>query len=354
MKKYIPLLLSCLFLSMAIMQGDAHADSSSAVDATITQVSDDKKTIEVDETHVAKGVNYSLSAGMQQQLANKKQVVSIGDKVVLEMDNNNNVTGIRAQVVKEIDGWIRLGYLSLGIAIVLFIAVLLCWAGTGKLGITQLVLGEDNRYSNSKFQMALWFFVAIASYLAVLLLRAANGASVCIDMPQNLLLLSGMSVLTFGGAKVITSGNSDPTATKTAADAKVEADSAKQALESTKKNDPSNVEDLKTKAENATSDAKSKAADVGTGKKSFNSNDPEFWKDLLQNDHGKADFGDFQMLVVTFLAVSVYGYQIYEFMAHVEMVKSVMLPDVDTTILSVFGLGQGAYLAKKAAGQGVS
>jgi hypothetical protein len=28
----------------------------------------------------------------------------------------------------------------------------------------------------------------------------------------------------------------------------------------------------------------------------------------------------------------------------------VTLPDVDTTILSAFGLGQGAYLAKKALG----
>lgn len=351
--KYNSVLLLCLFLSAAIMSSDVHADAASAVNATITKVSDDK--IVVDEDNVTKGATYSLSSDMQQQLASKKQILSTGDKVILEFDNNKNVTGIKAKVSLEISSTERLMRLGGSIVALLVAFFILGWLGSGKMGgIAQVVLGEDNRYSNSKFQMALWFFVVIAAYLAVVWLRAANGACILVNIPQNLLLLSGMSVLTFGGAKVITSGNSDPTATKKAADAKAEADSAKQASEAAKRDDASNAEDLKTKAENAASNAKSMADDKGTGKKSYNSNDPQFWKDLLQNDHGKADFGDFQMLVVTFLAICVYGYQIYEFMAHVDMVNSVMLPDVDTTILSVFGLGQGAYLAKKAAGQGVS
>ena len=53
------------------------------------------------------------------------------------------------------------------------------------------------------------------------------------------------------------------------------------------------------------------------------------------------------MLVVTMLFAGVYLLQVYHFMGHVDLLKVLTLPDVDTTILSVFGLGQGAYLAKK-------
>jgi hypothetical protein len=34
----------------------------------------------------------------------------------------------------------------------------------------------------------------------------------------------------------------------------------------------------------------------------------------------------------------------------IEFVKPITLPDVDSTILAGFGLGQGAYLTKKAVG----
>jgi len=71
---------------------------------------------------------------------------------------------------------------------------------------------------------------------------------------------------------------------------------------------------------------------------------------LVQNDYGRFDFGDFQMLIVTFLAVVMYLMLIFHFLGYIAKVDTVTLPDVDTTILSAFGIGQGAYLTKKAAG----
>jgi hypothetical protein len=70
----------------------------------------------------------------------------------------------------------------------------------------------------------------------------------------------------------------------------------------------------------------------------------------VQNDVGSFDFGDFQMLVVTLLAVTMYLMLIFHFLGSIEFTKALTLPDVDTTVLAAFGLGQGAYLAKKAAG----
>jgi hypothetical protein len=175
-----------------------------------------------------------------------------------------------------------------------------------------LVLGEDNRYSNSKCQAALWFWVLIAGYLYVGLLRYLYAGADFIGgmgIPQALLMLSGMSALTFAGAKGITTAKQD---------------AATQAI------------------------AANPAASVAT--KRPNAGKPSLLADLLSNDNGQFDFGDFQMLVVTALAVGMYLAQLLHFTVIVEYRRGVTLPDVDTTILAAFGLGQGAYLAKKAAG----
>ena len=165
----------------------------------------------------------------------------------------------------------------------------------------QLIIGEDNRYSNSKFQMALWFFVLITSYIAALWLRLRSAGWDFlggVDIPKNLLLLSGLSAITFGGAKGITASK--------AAEAPSQKTAAPQA---------------------------------------------SFFFDLTHNDQGQFDFGDFQMVVVTLIAVATYVALIFNFLATIEYSKAVSLPDVDTTILATFGLGQGAYLTKKAVGE---
>jgi hypothetical protein len=56
------------------------------------------------------------------------------------------------------------------------------------------------------------------------------------------------------------------------------------------------------------------------------------------------------MLAVTLVAVGMYLLLVFHFLESIEFLKTVSLPDVDTTILAGFGLGQGAYLAKKAGG----
>jgi hypothetical protein len=77
---------------------------------------------------------------------------------------------------------------------------------------------------------------------------------------------------------------------------------------------------------------------------------PSFWRDLLQNDIGTFDLGDFQMFVVTLLAVGMFLASVFHYLSFIQTQNPSRLPDVDTTILAAFGLGQGAYLTKKAVG----
>jgi hypothetical protein len=184
------------------------------------------------------------------------------------------------------------------------------WSG---LHPFNLLIGEDGRYSNSKFQISLWFFTLITTYVSVVIFRmwyAGCDFVGGVNIPQNLLLISGMSVLTFAGAKAITTS-------------KVNAEKEKSSTDQ----DPKN-------SAGAT---------------------PHFFQDLTHNDGGpgkarKLDFGDFQMVIITLIAVGTYLGLVFSFLGTIVASKVITLPDVDTTILAVFGLGQGAYLTKKAAG----
>lgn len=167
----------------------------------------------------------------------------------------------------------------------------------------RFLVGADNRYSNSQVQLVLWFTTIATVYLAaqILRLRWDWGLAGGVDIPNNLLVLSGLSVLSFGGAKVITGQKVDDAAQSQSAPVKVAAAHA------------------------------------------------NLLTDLVQNDLGQSDFGDFQMILVTLAAIGIFGLSAFQFLGDLSLVNGVTLPDVDTTLLSAFGLGQGAYLLKKAA-----
>jgi predicted cobalt transporter CbtA len=177
---------------------------------------------------------------------------------------------------------------------------------------THHYLGKDNSYSISKFQTFLWFWLVISAYLAIVSHRiAAAGWSYVggVDIPPNLLILSGISVLTFTAAKAITAGK------------------AEKAEEAEKTEKPEDQQGFKKPAE-----------------------EPKI-SDLVCDDENKPDLGDFQMVAITILAVIIYAISAVEFMENIEFRRVVTMPDVDATLLSIFGLGQAAYLGKKAAGE---
>lgn len=217
-----------------------------------------------------------------------------GDQVVLEYKTENGENILQNLSVKTQElGWLPRILALIGSCItLLFIFWLLL-----KNGLCNLIVGTDIRYSNSKTQIVLWFFILISTYIASIVLRSWYGGIDFVggvSIPQNLLLLSGLSALTFVTAKGITQ---------------------------------SKVESRVIKKE----DAKA----------------PKFPDDLFLDDERRVDLGDFQMIIITVLAVFVYLAEVLGFLGTIEFHQAVTLPDVDTTILATFGLGQGAYLAKK-------
>jgi hypothetical protein len=214
----------------------------------------------------------------------------------------------------------------------------------------KFVIGMDNRYSNSKFQIALWFWVLISTYLATVIFRVwftgwdFFGA---VSIPQHLLELSGMSAITYGGAKAITTAKVNAATNPAPIVVPVTAPPSAGAVPGT----PAPPATVSVIAPAGTMPvAIIRPAAVLNPKNDQGVGSEQFFSNLLQNDHGSFDFGDFQMLVVTFVAVGMYLTLIFHFLGSVALVKTAILPDVDTTILASFGLGQGAYLAKKAGG----
>ena len=175
-----------------------------------------------------------------------------------------------------------------------------------------LFIGQDGRWSNSQTQMSLWFTLWVSVYVGTFILRWASTQHILgsITTPTALLTLSGLSGLTFAGAKGIT-------ATK----------AAKEVADPTPA--PAGAVSPNGKRNNTREATTSPA-------------------DLLKDDNGNFDFGDFQMLVVTLIAVISYAIIAYHFLGVLEARASISLPDVDGTVLAMFGVGQGAYLAKKA------
>lgn len=163
-----------------------------------------------------------------------------------------------------------------------------------------LLIGEDGRYSNSKAQISLWFGVVIVTYISAFFMRWQHAGLIGhLSIPANLLVLSGLSGLTYAGAKGITTAKH--------------------------------------------------AADVAKGNPGKTEGNPSFPGDFIKSDDGHFDLGDYQMIVITMIAVISYLWIATNFLANLPQCSSATLPDVDGTVLAMFGVGQGAYLTKKAA-----
>lgn len=194
-----------------------------------------------------------------------------------------------------------------------------------------LIVGLDNRYSNSKFQVALWFFMLISVYLAFFAFRMHHGIIGGIEIPQNLFILTGMSAFTYGAAKGITTSKVNDAIAQGRLDPKTTAAEPSFLVDLTH-NDVATVVPPVV-APVAVEGNVALAAVVGRRRRL-----------------PTLDLGDTQMVVVTLLAVGTYLCSIYYFFDTDLLKTSITLPNVDNTILSIFGLGHGAYLTKKAVG----
>jgi|HubBroStandDraft_5_1064220.scaffolds.fasta_scaffold74446_1 hypothetical protein len=168
----------------------------------------------------------------------------------------------------------------------------------------RFLIGVDNRYSNSQCQLALWFGAVSTVYATTVALRVMEfGWDYLgnVAIPAHVAALTGLSALTFGGAKIIT------------------------------------VQKVDTAAQAGLAPAKSTALK------------PHLLTDLFVNDKGAADLGDFQMILITVVAVIIFMLTALHQLGTLFSGQAYSLPDIDTSLLTSFGIGQGAYLVKKAA-----
>lgn len=173
--------------------------------------------------------------------------------------------------------------------IVLFALYIMYRVVTGKWDISLIYEGEDGRPSTSKLQWFLWTVVIIFAYVAV---YAARGMLEPItEIPRNVLLAMGFSVTTMAVSKGIT--------TSFIANGRL----------------------FKTNA-------------PGGGSP----------RGIFLDDHGFPDLSKIQMMAWTFIAIGVYLVNLSRILNAHPIEK---LPDIDSALMVLMGLGQGAYLGKK-------
>ncbi|MDD2800881.1 MAG: hypothetical protein PHC94_04545 [Methylobacter sp.] len=237
---------------------------------------------------------------VDQQAASLIGQIDKGDRLTVLIDDKNTPHVIKQlkAVEKPVSKRVRIITLLMAAGVLLVFALI-----ASKNKITRFVIGADNRYSNSKTQVVIWFCTLMVVYIATLGLRVVvygwdffGG----VGITENLLMLSGLSALTYGAAKAVT----------------VQQEQTAEA----------GMTGQKTRAQN-----------------------PSFPNDLFENDAGELDLGDSQMFFVTVLSAVVFLLTAFHFLSWIEYANDIYLPDIDSTLLSSFGLGQGAYLIKKVA-----
>ena len=262
-------------------------------DAAVVRVTDNQATVSLRPVDSPNAVSLTVPAEVKPEVKGLRQ----NDLVTARTSQSGTKAQVDAVVPKTADvpasgRWLVFGVSAFAVLVIAWLLL------TGRL--LQIILGQDNRYSKSKFQVAAWFLTVITVYVATLLMRGFyTGWQVVggVTIPQNLLILSGLSALTFVGAKQITQNK------------------------------------------------QRQAAVLGAPGKPPAAT-PQFPQDLVNDDHGKPDLGDFQVVLLTLIATLTYLATVFSWWGHLPL-AAVALPDVDTTILAVLGLGQGAYLIKK-------
>ncbi len=236
---------------------------------------------------------------------------------------------------------------------------------------TRFITGHDGRMSNSQFQLALWFGVVAIAYGSMLLLRfLVLGADFIggISLTNNVLMLTGLSAVTFGGAKLVATQKQDAAAAKAAENSTKAAETAKTTAEAAQTvvtaaagldaTDPAAAKANVAAQEAITSAAQTTAIAAQLAETAANTPTaaeaqpkiaakPRFM-DLFQNGQGETDLGDFQMVLISVVAAGIFAVSSVHAMLMLHIATDITLPDVDSALLATFGLGQGAYLVKKA------
>jgi len=180
---------------------------------------------------------------------------------------------------------------AVGVGTVFLLWLLYKMASGGKIGA--LYEGNDGRPSTSKFQFFAWTTAVVFAYAAIYSLKVESHHFDAInEIPKNVLTAMGMSVISAAAAKSIT------------------------------------------------------VSYISTGriaKKTATSGTSSF-ADIFQDDSGVPDLSKGQMIAWTFIAIATY---LIAVASKIHQRDYSSLPDIDSALMVLMGLGHGAYLGKK-------
>ena len=173
---------------------------------------------------------------------------------------------------------------------------------TGSWRLWRLAVGRDGRYSTSLFQGLAWTVVVLASYLAIWFARLHLGATGAIGpVPESVLAAMGLSLGTTAAAAGITS---------------------RRVRSRSEQRDPADADDLAL-------------------------------RQLVCDDSGRPNLAKAQLMAWTVVALGIYAVTAVATVVRTAGAASLdglpPLPDIEPTLLILMGIGQGAYLAVKAA-----
>jgi hypothetical protein len=369
---------------------NAEGTPTSNAEGTIVKI--DGRTLTVAVPQKIEGQSFTMAVPqvykvMGDDADQKLGALSVGDTVKLAADKDNvaqakDIVKDNPRVVVSIQDRLLAGFLAF---VLVFVVAALATgrSNNGKLGFgnpLSFCVGIDNRTSNSQTQMVFWSATVLVAYLTTVFLRGwmTNWSLLGgVGITTNLLAFSGLSALSFGGARAITVSKVNAATTgdtASAADASAKADAAVNDAQAKAVAATSAVEAAKAGSNNSGAAAAGAAIDAAeeaarmaqmtqaladqttaqppTGDADIKSPAPAgtaHVTQLFQNDKGQADLGDTQMILITLIAIATYVVTSFHQLGNLEIAPNVSLPDIDSYLLASFGIGQGAYLAKKAA-----
>lgn len=192
--------------------------------------------------------------------------------------------------------------------------------------MTRVWEGADGRASFSKFQFWLWTFVVVFALVSIWIARvieSKNAVAPIDDIPENVLIILGISVFTMGSAKGMTTllvGRGE-------------------ARKMSKK--------PKNKQAASSGGAAAGAGARAQGEPDSNGNGVVARaRELVADDDGFPELAKIQMLLFTLVAVMIFLVTTADAI-HIGDEGKIALPDVNRSLMALMGLSSAGYLGKK-------